>query len=55
LTGLGKTKLTEAGKLWQEAQQRFDHVFGRKNSETLGRILNRISSADFKSQFVQPA
>ncbi|TPK65446.1 winged helix-turn-helix transcriptional regulator [Mesorhizobium sp. B2-4-19] len=47
LTRQGRTKLDEAMKLWQVAQQRFEDVVGKEKAERLRAVLDDISALDF--------
>ena len=47
LTQQGRTKLDEAMKLWQTAQQRFEDVVGKEKAERLRAVLDDISALDF--------
>ena len=47
LTQQGRTKLDEAMKLWQAAQQRFEDVVGKEKAERLRAVLDDIAALDF--------
>lgn len=51
LTEEGKARQAEALVLWQDAQSRFDAVFGREEAEVLRRTLDRLSSDGFALAF----
>ncbi|MER8579692.1 MarR family winged helix-turn-helix transcriptional regulator [Mesorhizobium sp. M0220] len=47
LTPQGRTKLEEALKLWQVAQQRFEEMFGKEQAASLRVALDEIAALDF--------
>ncbi|MER8770835.1 MarR family winged helix-turn-helix transcriptional regulator [Mesorhizobium sp. M0960] len=47
LTPQGWTKLEEALKLWQVAQQRFEEMFGKEQAASLRATLDEIAALDF--------
>ncbi|KAA0698348.1 MarR family transcriptional regulator [Neorhizobium sp. P12A] len=51
LTPFGDNKRREAIGLWQEAQHRFDRVFGTEASAALRQTMALISSKDFAAAF----
>jgi DNA-binding MarR family transcriptional regulator len=51
LTALGEARTQEAIKLWQQAQQRFDEIFGAEDSAALRRTMSLIASRDFAEAF----
>lgn len=51
LTEAGKTRQVEALALWQNAQDRFDAVFGKEEAEALRATLDRLSSDGFARAF----
>jgi DNA-binding MarR family transcriptional regulator len=55
LTALGQAKQREMTMAWREAQQRFDHAFGKEKSSELRNALAFISSAEFAAAFQKPA
>lgn len=53
LTPLGKSKLRESVKLWQEAQHRFETVYGKERARALRASLTDIFSDEFAQAFNQ--
>jgi DNA-binding MarR family transcriptional regulator len=53
LTRNGEKKLQQTGRLWRQAQERFDTVFGRDKAADLRATLNLLSSPDFRQAFEQ--
>jgi DNA-binding MarR family transcriptional regulator len=51
LTKAGKKKLEQTTRLWSEAQQRFEAVFGEKRATSLRDVLQELSSEDFRTAF----
>ena len=51
LTAAGENKRREALQLWQDAQARFDQVFGAAESAALRRAMATIASPDFARAF----
>ncbi|HEV7250998.1 MAG TPA: MarR family winged helix-turn-helix transcriptional regulator [Shinella sp.] len=51
LTPLGAQKQEEALALWQDAQGRFDAVFGAERSAEMRSLLGLISTPDFAKAF----
>jgi DNA-binding MarR family transcriptional regulator len=51
LTKSGKSKLKETRKLWAQAQQRFEKVFGESRAARLRQVLSELSSEDFRQTF----
>jgi len=51
LTKAGKKKLEQTTRLWSEAQQRFEAVFGEKRAASLRDVLQELSSEDFRAAF----
>jgi DNA-binding MarR family transcriptional regulator len=54
LTALGERKYAEALELWQQAQRRFDDIFGADDSAALRRTMSLIASKDFARAFTVP-
>jgi DNA-binding MarR family transcriptional regulator len=52
LTALGNERREGAARLWQQAQSRFDRVFGAEESAALRRAMAAIASPDFARAFV---
>jgi DNA-binding MarR family transcriptional regulator len=51
LTPAGTAKMQEAMPMWQDAQDRFDRLFGKENSEKLREVLATASSPEFAMTF----
>jgi DNA-binding MarR family transcriptional regulator len=51
LTPAGTAKMQEATPMWQDAQDRFDRLFGKENSEKLRNVLATVSSPAFALAF----
>jgi DNA-binding MarR family transcriptional regulator len=51
LTKSGKRKLEQTIKLWSEAQQRFETVFGEKRAASLRDVLEDLSSEEFRANY----
>lgn len=51
LTKSGKRKLEQTSRLWAEAQQRFEAVFGEKRAASLRGVLEELSSEDFRRSY----
>lgn len=51
LTEAGVQKWQEALQLWQDAHERFEHIFGEEQAKSLRDTLNLIGSKDFASHF----
>lgn len=51
LTNAGKNRLKEATTMWQEAQRRFEVVFGVRNAQALRRTLDIVASERFAAAF----
>lgn len=51
LTVVGQAKLAESNELWQQAQHRFEAVYGRENAEQLRASLSIIFSDEFAELF----
>jgi len=51
LTAVGKAKLEETQRLWQDAQQRFETTFGPEQASALRQSLAMISSVTFAKAF----
>ena len=47
LTKAGRAILTDAGRLWKQAQSRFESEIGHKEAGRLRALLHRVSSAEF--------
>ncbi|GAB3673084.1 hypothetical protein GCM10028792_08260 [Salinisphaera aquimarina] len=53
LTARGEAKLEQSIALWEDAQQRFESVFGATQAQELRRTLALISSSRFVEAFEQ--
>ena len=51
LTKAGLKKLEQTSRLWSQAQQRFEMVFGKKRAEKLRDVLDELSSEAFRKAF----
>lgn len=51
LTAAGRAKLAESNGLWQQAQDRFEAVYGHDNAERLRASLSIIFSDKFAELF----
>lgn len=51
LTALGKRKLAESNRLWQQAQNRFEAVYGEERAASLRASLADIFSDEFAAAF----
>src|SRR5262249_39365344 len=51
LTKAGRKKLEQTLKLWTQAQQRFEKVFGEKRAADLRLVLEELSSEDFRKAY----
>lgn len=51
LTSAGQAKLAESNQLWQQAQDRFETIYGRENAAQLRAALSIIFSDEFAKLF----
>ncbi|MCB8882799.1 winged helix-turn-helix transcriptional regulator [Acidisoma cellulosilytica] len=51
LTPIGQAKLIESDALWEQAQHRFDSLFGAAQSESLRAALTILISGEFAAGF----
>jgi DNA-binding MarR family transcriptional regulator len=51
LTTAGIEKWQEATRLWREAHERFERLFGKEEAQALRDTLNLIASRDFAGRF----
>jgi DNA-binding MarR family transcriptional regulator len=51
LTKAGRKKLEQTLKLWTQAQQRFEKVFGEKRAADLRLVLEELSSEEFRKAY----
>jgi DNA-binding MarR family transcriptional regulator len=51
LTEAGIEKWQEATRLWREAHERFERLFGEEQAKALRDTLNLIASKDFAGRF----
>ncbi len=54
LTESGRTKQQEATVLWRKAQDRFDEIYGERQSREIREALAVIASRDFAARFKAP-
>ncbi|MCF3639470.1 MarR family winged helix-turn-helix transcriptional regulator [Rhizobium sp. TRM95111] len=51
LTAEGRSRLSQARLLWQDAQERFDAAFGKARSAEMRALLGAVSTPDFARAF----
>jgi len=54
LTASGRAKLAESNRLWRNAQNRFEDVYGKERAAALRVALAEIYSEQFADAFAQP-